>query len=412
MTPLSRQFLHAAIALSSPTTASTNRRNRAALSIISIPKLAIALLLPVSVLTTTASQAYGNESKPSQNVSQNAIPDVIAILDASPTSQGTETVVDKISTSEPSGAEIVEVIDTVNAVNTVGGWSEESPIAEKTNEGQLWTVNPNGNATFKTITQALAIAQSGDTIQLAKGTYSKATGEQFPLVIPEGVTVIGDEISEGKEVKIIGGGHFLSRTFARQNVSMVVNKDNIKISGLSVSNPNIRGTGLWIESGNPTVKFSRFHESHRDGIFVTGSATPTIHNSLFHKNGGNGISIARNASGEIRDNWFQATGFGLAIGDGATPMIIGNQILNNNDGIIVSGSARPILRSNVISKNIRSGMVAIANAAPDLGTTADPGQNQWIDNGKYHFQNATQTAVSAIGNQFNGGLNFGTLITQ
>lgn len=93
-------------------------------------------------------------------------------------------------------------------------------------------------------------------------------------------------------------------------------------------------------------------------------------------------------------------------------MIIGNQILNNNDGIIVSGSARPILRSNVISKNIRSGMVAIANAAPDLGTTADPGQNQWIDNGKYHFQNATRTAVSAIGNQFNGGLNFGTLITQ
>ena len=399
MTPLSRPFLHAAIALSSPkSTSVSHQRNRAMLS---VQKLAIALLLPVSVLTTTASQAYACESHTSGTA-----PDVIAIADKTPTSQGPETTVDKIPNPEVGGSEVVEVIDTA------GVQEEGTQTAEKTNEGRLWTVNPSGDATFKTITQALAIAQSGDTIQLAKGTYSQATGEQFPLVIPEGVTVIGDETSEGKEVEIIGGGHFLSRTFARQNVAMVVNKDNIKISGLSVSNPNTRGTGLWIESGSPTIKLSRFHESHRDGIFVTGNATPTIHNSLFHKNGGNGISIARNASGEIRDNWFQATGFGLAIGDGATPVLIGNQITNNNDGIIVSGSARPILRSNVISQNIRSGMVAIANAAPDLGTTTDPGQNQWVDNGKYHFQNATRTAVSAIGNQFNGGLNFGTLITQ
>ncbi|MEM6500604.1 MAG: DUF1565 domain-containing protein [Cyanobacteria bacterium P01_C01_bin.89] len=363
-----------------------------------VRRWAIALIIPITIAATVP-KAQGSE--------QDIVPaDVIADVIDSDVIDGDVDVIDVPGETPRGIGEVVEAPEK-GAIADIA--SEDS---NQNGTSRILQVNPNGGETFGTLTEALAIAQSGDTIQLAAGTYSAETGEQFPLIIPKGVTIVGNENTEGKGVEIIGGGAFISRTFARQNVALVVTQDNIKIGGISVSNPNIRGTGLWIESGNPVVQFSRFHQSHRDGIFVTGTARPLIKNSLFHKNGGNGISVARNGGGEIRDSWFQDTGFGLAIGGNANPKVINNNIVNNNDGLVVSGSARPMLRGNVIRKNLRSGMVAISNAAPDLGTAADPGQNQWIDNGQYHFQNATRAAILAVGNQFNGGANMGSVITQ
>ncbi|MEG4358010.1 DUF1565 domain-containing protein [Microcoleus sp. Aus8_D1] len=41
------------------------------------------------------------------------------------------------------------------------------------------------SAPFKTIARAINFAASGTVIQLAPGTYSAASGEQFPLEISE-----------------------------------------------------------------------------------------------------------------------------------------------------------------------------------------------------------------------------------
>jgi hypothetical protein len=46
---------------------------------------------------------------------------------------------------------------------------------------------------FRTITRALGSAVSGDVVQLGPGTYDAALGEVFPLVVPEGVILRGDE---------------------------------------------------------------------------------------------------------------------------------------------------------------------------------------------------------------------------
>lgn len=258
-------------------------------------------------------------------------------------------------------------------------------------------------APYRTITHALRQARPGDTVQLATGTYSASTGEQFPLVIPSGVTLRGDEASEGKAVQIVGGGNYLSRTFAGQNVAIAVANPRAIISGISVTNPNTRGTGLWIEGADPTIRFSVFRGSHRDGIFVTGNSNPTIHNCLFVDNGGNGMAITRSSGGEIRDNWFQSTGFGLAIGGAANPLLLNNHIVNNNDGIVISDSASPTLRGNIIENNRRDGIVAILRAQPDLGTALNPGNNRLSNNGRFHLNNATNGTFSAIGNNLVGG---------
>ncbi|OCR01777.1 hypothetical protein BCD67_14260 [Oscillatoriales cyanobacterium USR001] len=256
-------------------------------------------------------------------------------------------------------------------------------------------------APFRTITYALEQSNSSTLIQLAPGNYSSQTGESFPLIIKPSVTLRGDEVNQGKSVRIIGGANFISPSFARQNVTIRA-ENGSKVSGITVTNPNTRGTGLWIESGSPIVMNSTFFNSQREGVFITGNSSPKISNNIFNQNNGNGISAVRSSQGEIRDNLFQNTGFGITINDSASPLVAGNRIIENKDGILISQSAKPILRSNLIEKNVRDGIVAIAKAQPDLGTATSLGENIIRSNGRYDLYNATRTnTIFAIGNQLN-----------
>ncbi len=253
------------------------------------------------------------------------------------------------------------------------------------------------NAPFRTIAYALLQAQAGNVVQLARGSYSAQSGEVFPLTLPAGVMLRGEEAEKGQTVVVIGGGYYISPTFARQNVALraVGNSD---IRGVAFTNPNTRGTGVWVESANPTIQNCTFKDSNRDGVFVTGTATPTIADNVFTNNGGQGISIANNAKGEVRNNLFQGNGFGLAIGDNTQPTLTGNTITGNTDGIYLNGSARPILRNNTIASNKRDGLVVSSLAQPDLGTANSPGGNTMQANGQYDLNNSTSNVVSSFGN--------------
>jgi len=247
------------------------------------------------------------------------------------------------------------------------------------------SASSNGNtyaAPYKTITYALSQAQANTVIQLAPGSYTDKTGEVFPLALKQGVTLRGDESTQGQTTVITGGGFYISPTFARQNVTIQAEKDSA-ITGLTITNPNTRGTALWIESTNPIVKNSTFVNSNREGIFVTGTAAPTIEANVFIKNGGNGITVARSAQGEIRHNLFQDTGFGLAISDTSSPLVAENQIVENVNGMIISDSARPILRNNVIENNKRDGVVTTVESQPELGTAESAGSNIIRSNAPY-----------------------------
>jgi parallel beta-helix repeat protein len=259
------------------------------------------------------------------------------------------------------------------------------------------TAGSTENAPFRTIAYALLQAKPGNVIQLARGSYSAQSGEVFPLTLPAGVTLRGEEAEKGQTVVIIGGGNYISPTFARQNVALraVGNSD---IRGIAVTNPNTRGTGIWVESANPTIQNCTFKDSNRDGIFVTGTSVPRILDNTFIRNGGQGMSVANNAKGEIRGNLFQENGFGLAIGDNAQPSVTGNTIIRNTDGIYLNGAARPILRNNTISSNQRDGIVVSTRAQPDLGTAESPGSNTLQANGQYDLNNSTEAVVYSFGN--------------
>ncbi|MDH6064502.1 DUF1565 domain-containing protein [Umezakia ovalisporum] len=266
-------------------------------------------------------------------------------------------------------------------------------------------------APYKTITFALRQAPPSTIIQLAPGSYNSESGEQFPLLLNPGVTLRGNESSKGQAVLITGGGFYTSRTFARQNITILA-AENTSVLGLTVTNPNQRGTAVWVESSNPTIKNNTFRNSVREGVFVTGTSNPKVENNLFVQNQGNGISIAKTAQGEIRNNLFQDTGFGLAIGGTSTPLVESNQIIQNQDGLYISESAKPVLRKNVIQNNKRDGLVATVNAEPNLGTNENPGGNLIRGNTRFDVNNATsKNRILAIGNdidqsRISGQVNF------
>ena len=253
-------------------------------------------------------------------------------------------------------------------------------------------------APLKTITQALKQSASGTKIQLIPDNYNASTGEIFPLVVPFGVTIIGNEQDKGSGIVINGSGRHFSRIFGSQNVTFVLNS-GVKLQGITVTNSASRGTAVWIESSSPTVANCTFINSQREGVLITGNANPVIKDNIFTKNSANGISISRNSRGEIKGNSCFQTGFGISIGDRATSKIIDNKIYDNHSGVVVSGDARPFLRENVCENNTQDGLTVVANALPDIGNNRSPGNNIFRDNAQFDIQNASINKLISVDNQ-------------
>ncbi len=245
--------------------------------------------------------------------------------------------------------------------------------------------------------------QSGAIIQLASGTYSVETGEKFPITIPSGVTLRGNSANQGQEIIISGGGVFVSPTFARQNIAMLVSSGS-RIEGITLTNKSPRGYALWVESAqNVTITSNTFANSTHDGVFLTGATSANVSNNIFTKNGANGLSALGTSTGNIQSNTFDNTGFGLAIGQNSKVAVISNRIVNNRGGIVVSNLSMPSFRNNLIANNQENGLVILKDRkgqpTVDLGTVSSAGQNIFQNNKQTDINNASGVTVVAIGNQ-------------
>lgn len=289
-------------------------------------------------------------------------------------------------------------LKSVQAQSPSGSESEAFSQQGAPGEQRVLYVNPNpakaianGVKTqvtpLTTITAALQQATPGTVIELAPGQYSN---ESFPLTLKPGVSLRGNESQQGQGVTIVGGGNYNSQTFARQNVTIVA-ADNSEIVGITISNPNTRGTGIWVESTQPVIRNNTFTNNHREGVFVTGTGAPRIENNRFINNGGNGISLARRATGQIQGNLFENTGFGIAVGGSSAPVITNNQIRSNRAGIIATQDSRPSISGNTIENNQQYGLIAIANAQPSLGQNTMRANGQ----GDSMLANAPQTVQAS-----------------
>ncbi len=287
-------------------------------------------------------------------------------------------------------------------------WAQNAPqkIVYISPQGADAIGSGSPNQAFRTLTAAIAAnPEAGTIFQLSNGTYSAATGENFPIRLPQGAILRGNPSTNGNSVIISGGGRFVSPTFASQNIAIAA-ANNSRIEGITITNSNPRGYGLWLESSrNVVVSNNSFVRSTHDGIFLTGSANAYIGNNLFTGNTGSGISALGTSTGDIRDNKFENTGFGLSIGQQSQVILTNNNISRNVDGVIISNTAQPTMRGNTIADNQRNGLVVLSNSndspRPDLGTTISQGNNTFRNNREFDINNATTIPLAAVGNQIN-----------
>jgi parallel beta-helix repeat protein len=189
-------------------------------------------------------------------------------------------------------------------------------------------INGNGNmdSPFKTIAKALQVAQPNTVIRLTPGVYSSQTGETFPLILPDGVTLQGNPRTRGENIIIQGGDMFESPTVSQQNITILA-ANPATVTGVTITNPNPQGYGLWIESSSPVVVDNTFTENTSAGIVVKGNSAPTIRSNYFYNNGGDGILVAGTLQADVRENVFidrENTTLELS-GDGETPRRFADQ---------------------------------------------------------------------------------------
>ncbi|MEA5486079.1 MULTISPECIES: DUF1565 domain-containing protein [Pseudanabaena] len=296
---------------------------------------------------------------------------------------------------------------TLAIASPVAAQSQTSPSASAIAQNIIY-VNPqtgsdrpdqgSSNSPFKTVTYALSRAQAGQIIQLAYGTYSSATGEQFPMRLRPNVTLRGNEANKGKGIIILGGGTLRTGSGFPQNVAIALS-DGSELRGVTVTNPNPRGYGLWIENVSPAIANNTFIDNQQDGGLITGKSTAIISANQFFRNGTSGLAIEGEASPDIRGNLFQQTTFGMSIRQNAAPQITENTFTQNQNGLLIQSNAKPILRGNAIVNNRAYGVTISDTAKPDLGKSNDDGNNTFQGNGTFDLQNVSRNAVAVIGNQ-------------
>jgi parallel beta-helix repeat protein len=253
---------------------------------------------------------------------------------------------------------------------------------------------------FKSLTRALKVAKTPAVIQLAPGNYNAANGEVFPLVIPGGIKVVGNEANKGAGIVISGNGVYQSPSFAAQNVTLLLQGD-ASLLGVTVTNPIAKGTGVWIESATANVGNNTLINCGREGIFISGNAKPAIVDNVFRQNAASGLMMVRHSKAEVLRNVFQKNPLGIAISDSSAPLVANNTISDNRSAIALSRNARPVLRHNLITNNTQGGMLVNGDAIPDMGNNQDAAGNIFRDNGEFDVQNATSQQLVSVGNQLN-----------
>lgn len=211
---------------------------------------------------------------------------------------------------------------------------------------------------FKTITHALSIATSGSTVNVAPGTYDDANGETFPMAIPDGVALIGDEPNKGAATvptEIVGGGQ--APGFMAGLGAAVMPGVGSTIAGFTVTNDNGGLTvrrGLILANDGVTLRNNTVTgATHQMGVYVDASSNHVISGNRIVSNGpsaGTGLDFGAGGTGtKVENNVITGNSIGVEyevaggdLGGGAAGSAGGNTISCNNGLDVGVFAATPI----------------------------------------------------------------------
>jgi len=223
---------------------------------------------------------------------------------------------------------------------------------------------------FKTITHALRVAtRSGSTVRVAPGTYNVAHGESFPITVPAGVLLIGDETNKGggsTPTSIVGGGGQAPGATAGYGVALLTGAGST-IAGFTITNDNpaLSGRfGLFLSNNSVTLRNNTVKgATHKAGVYVDASTNHMI------------------TGNRIVDNGGSSAGTGLAFGKGGAGSKVENNVITGNGfgveydvaGGDMGGGSAGSAGGNVISCNTQNNLVSFAPSV----ITITAASNMW-----------------------------------
>ena len=281
---------------------------------------------------------------------------------------------------------------------------------------------------FATITHAIATGGAAAIIYVLPGTYDAAHGEDFPITLLAGQRLLGDPITKGAGTEatlIIGKGAYAGINGVG-NPATVVCGPSSEISGFQIDADSyvLRHAAVVIDGELAVVRENQILDSSYAAVAMTNAYASHVRNNVLGAKSygvflrdcpdtplveGNvfaGPSLAIDMNGAesnpwIHDNVFQAGSIvGIQIQDGI-PRIEGNTFeagSGSTYGAIRTRkiSAMPVVRSNTFLNTLA--IQVQDDGTPDLGTSGDPGLNDFSGVGGVCIQHDGTTDISAIGN--------------
>jgi hypothetical protein len=219
------------------------------------------------------------------------------------------------------------------------------------------------SAPCKTITQGLALAQAGQTLLVASGTYNFGNGtgdEPAPLTMKTGVDIQG----AGAEVTILN----LNDTNDPDNAG-ILGADTATLSGFTIQDEDSVQFHISL-TGTTTISDNRFIDlcpQCNTAIRVWGNGAPTIIGNTFGQIGfglTTALVVEDTASPAVARNTFSGNRTAIETRLSATPKIEANTITGNGIGISIRNNSNPDLGGG--KQGSTGGNILSCNADTDL----------------------------------------------
>jgi len=220
---------------------------------------------------------------------------------------------------------------------------------------------------FNTIQEGIDAAESGNTVQVAAGTYSGPIEFKDGIVLQgagrEVTIIIADEGESVIDVTDVGVGTIDGFTIdAREIIEDTIALDR---SVVAITNNIITGaesSGIFAQSSAPTIAGNELVKNMSAGIHLNQSDAIVMGN-VIKENGWVGILCEVRANATITDNEITLNGsHGIALSQFSEPKIQNNQIVNNGEKGIHAEGASGTIEDNFISQN----SIGIGGSAADM----------------------------------------------
>jgi hypothetical protein len=198
---------------------------------------------------------------------------------------------------------------------------------------------------FRTITHACTQATSGQSIYVFPGTYSTAIGESFPIIVPPGVTVFGDETNKGNGATptlITGSGLVPLPNTSLDRLAAVVPQAGATVAGFQIVNPYTAGDpreyAVYLQAASVTIRNNQILNSDSGIVFFSGFGNQVVTGNVIQAHAEVGMFFVENSGvgARIENNVITLNQYGVKydsqggdLGGGAAASVGGNTISCN-----------------------------------------------------------------------------------